>query len=263
MLRTVTLYPSDLARTAASVLEAWRVGHIVLIKASGVLADVRATYDALLPRIGTPHYLAEDVRAGSREMQRTGAIWMEVRYDPRFPDAYRHSPNAQPLHTDGSYIGSFPNAALLCCVHSAGQGGETVFITGEQLVGALQAERPDLLEALQTVTMPHARSGDRRLDTVIRREGEELLLNWNYYCVAPDCDATALELRERFAAFLRESPAVRAALVEVKLQPGDAVIWKDNRLLHGRNAFEAHEVSERFLWKCAVDVGVFSKPQAA
>ena len=263
MLRTVTLDPSDLARTAASVLEAWRAGLIVVVKASGAPPDVHSIYDALLPRIGTPHYLAEDARLGSREVQRTEALWMEVRYDPRFPQAYRHSPNAQPLHTDGAYIPTFPNATLMCCVASAKRGGETVFIAAEQLVDALQAERPDLLQSLRTVAMPHARSGDRRVHTVIRRERGQLLLNWNYYCVAPDCDASVLELRDRFAAFLRESPAVRAALVEVKLQPGDAVVWKDNRLLHGRNAFEAHEASERFLWKCAVDVGVFSAPQTA
>jgi alpha-ketoglutarate-dependent taurine dioxygenase len=50
---------------------------------------------------------------------------------------------------------------------------------------------------------------------------------------------------------------VRTAIHEVKLRPGDAVVWKDERVLHGRNAFRATEASERFLWKCAVDVGVF------
>jgi alpha-ketoglutarate-dependent taurine dioxygenase len=42
----------------------------------------------------------------------------------------------------------------------------------------------------------------------------------------------------------------------VKLNPGDAVTWKDRRVLHGRNGFQATRESERFLWKCAIDVGV-------
>jgi len=46
--------------------------------------------------------------------------------------------------------------------------------------------------------------------------------------------------------------------VPIKLAPGDAVVWKDERLLHGRNAFQADKMGERFLWKCAVDVGVFA-----
>ena len=66
-----------------------------------------------------------------------------------------------------------------------------------------------------------------------------------------------MALRERFAAFLRDSPSVRRDMLALKLRPGDAVVWKDERLLHGRNAFVAHAMSERFLWKCAVDVGVF------
>jgi alpha-ketoglutarate-dependent taurine dioxygenase len=106
--------------------------------------------------------------------------------------------------------------------------------------------------------VPHARSGDRRALPVIRRdERGELRLNWNYYCVAGDCGEQAAALRERFFAYLQASPAVRAAIVLVKLAPGDAVVWKDERLLHGRNAFAATLAAERFLWKCAVDVDVF------
>jgi alpha-ketoglutarate-dependent taurine dioxygenase len=258
VLTHVTLDPARLDDTALAVRRAWRESLVVVTRPAAPVPDVRATYDALLPKIGTPHYLAEDVRAGDRSVQRTGELWMEVRYDPAFPDAYRHSPNAQPLHTDGSYIPAFPNATLMCCVANADRGGETVFITAEALVEALRRERPELLAELEAVTMPHARSGDRRALPVIRRGAEgELRLNWNYYCVAADCGPEAAALRERFFAYLQGSEAVRAALVPVKLAPGDGVVWKDERVLHGRNAFVAAAAGERFLWKCAVDVDVF------
>ena len=258
MLTHVTLDPARLDDAAVAIRRAWREALVVVIRPSAPLADVRATYDALVPRIGTPHHLAEDVRAGDRSVQRTGELWMEVRYDPAFPDAYRHSPNAQPLHTDGSYIPTFPNATLMCCIANADRGGETVFITAEALAEALRREQPDLLEALETITVPHARSGDRRELPVIRRGAQgELRLNWNYYCVAADCGAEAAALRERLFEYLHASEAVRAALVPVKLAPGDAVAWHDERVLHGRNAFVATEVAERFLWKCAVDIDVF------
>ncbi len=258
MLTHVTLDPARLDESALALRRAWRESLVVVTRPAAPLADVRATYDALLPRIGTPHHLAEDVRAGDRSVQRTGELWMEVRYDPAFPDAYRHSPNAQPLHTDGSYIPSFPNATLMCCVANAAEGGETVFLTAEALVAALRREEPELLHALETVTMPHARSGDRRALPVIRREDGVLRLNWNYYCVAGDCGERAARLREQLFAYLQTSEAVRAAIVPVKLAPGDGVVWWDDRLLHGRNAFVASSIGERFLWKCAVDVDVFA-----
>lgn len=259
MLTHVTLDPAQLDASALALRRAWRESLVVVARPAAPLPDVHATYDAFLPKIGTPHHLAEDVRAGDRSVQRTGELWMEVRYDPAFPDAYRHSPNAQPLHTDGSYIPSFPNATLMCCVTNAAEGGETVFLTAEALVEALRRERPALLEALETVMMPHARSGDRRELPVIRRDAAGTLrLNWNYYSVAGDADPRAAALREELFAYLRTSEAVRAAIVPVKLAPGDAVVWWDDRLLHGRNAFAASSAGERFLWKCAVDVDVWA-----
>lgn len=249
--------PADVKATAHAVLAAWQEAPVVLLRPNRVLTDVRATYEQLLPAIGTPYHLAEDVRQGERELQRTGDLWFEVRFDPAFPDAYRHSANGQPLHTDGSYIPTYPNATLMCCVTNAQEGGETTFITAEHLVEVLGREAPALLHALQTTVMPHARSGDRRSHTVIRRESDEFRLNWNYYCVDRELPPSVLELREEFFAFLRDSPGVAQALVGLKLQAGEAVVWKDERVLHGRNAFIGTTRSNRFLWKCAIDVGVF------
>ena len=48
---------------------------------------------------------------------------MDVRYDSNIKDAYRHSSNPQPLHTDGSYNPDFPNATLMCCISNSASGG--------------------------------------------------------------------------------------------------------------------------------------------
>jgi alpha-ketoglutarate-dependent taurine dioxygenase len=260
LLSTVTIDPRDRSDAAATILDAWGRCKVLHIRAPGLEPDqVRDFYDALVPQIGTPCFLAEDVRVGDRNAQRTGALWMEVRYDPQFTNAYRHSANAQPLHTDGSYVPSYPNATLMCCVRNAGDGGETTFISASDLEAALSQEEPELLPRLQAVPIPHERSGDRRALPFLRRVGEETRVNWNYYCVAADAPAEALALRERLFAWLRDSPAVARAIVPVKLTTGDAVTWRDESVLHGRNAFRAHVIAERFLWKCAVDVGVFSE----
>lgn len=262
-LSVVDIDPLNPESARDAILQAWPQCHVLHIRAPGLRPeDVHGFYDRLLPEIGTPHFLAEDVAVGDRNVQRSGKLWMEVRYVPGVEDAYRHSSNAQPLHTDGSYIPSFPNATLMCCVQNAGEGGETTFIDGELLLSTLRAEAPALLARLQTVPVLHERSGDRRLLPIVRYEAGDLRLNWNYYCVSTTASPEALAVREEFFQFLLQSPGVSTKIVNVKLGTGDAVTWKDERVLHGRNSFRAKVASERFLWKCAVDIGVFAKAMA-
>ena len=241
------------------ILEAWQNYKVIHIRILDLTPEnVLDFYNHLIPKISTPYALAEDVTIGDRTQQRTGEIWMEIRYDSSYPDAYRHSANSQPLHTDGSYISSFPNASFMCCVANVSEGGETVFLDSDILVKVLQVENPDLLSDLQKTTVLHTRSGDSRNLPILRNEKGIWLVNWNYYCVDIHVDTSVLKMRETFHQFLLSSPGVREAIIPIKLQPGDAVVWKDNELLHGRNAFIAHTVSERFLWKCDLDVGVFA-----
>ena len=259
MLWTGRLVDGDEARSFAELREAWREPSNKVFLIRGGPPDepsMRSLYERHLADIGTAHYLAEDVTLGDRDSQRSGGLWTDVRYDPAHPDAYRHSPNAQPLHTDGSYVPSYPNATMMLCFSAAGEGGETIFIAADDVVAALKAEAPDLLDALDDHDLAHARSGDRRVEPVIDRSGNPTLVNWNFYCVADDIDAADAHLRDRYFAFLAESPAIRDRLLQIRMEPGDAVLWKDREVLHGRNAFSGHETSVRHLTKCAIDVDV-------
>jgi alpha-ketoglutarate-dependent taurine dioxygenase len=256
MLWETTLSSADPAPGFADLRDAWKAADnkVFVMRGNGI-AQPKEWYTDHFDQIGTPVPFAEDATAGDRDHQRSGEIWMEVRYDPTIPDAYRHSANPQPLHTDGSYIPDFPNATLMTCIANAGEGGETTFVHGDDVVAALRAEDPDLLQALTAGPMPHARSGDFRSDPVIDLSGDTVLLNWNYYCVDRDAPAEQKALADRFFDFLQSSPMIRAKTIEVKLSPGDAVTWKDREVLHGRNGFIATAASERFLWKCCIDVG--------
>jgi alpha-ketoglutarate-dependent taurine dioxygenase len=207
---------------------------------------------------GQPLPLAEDATVDDRDAQRTGSYWAEVRYDPAIPNAYRHSANPQPLHTDGSYISnigieaSSPTAVgtgILACVAMPENGGATTFIDANDLVEVLREEDPALLDRLESTELPHARSGDRRVERVIRYQGDLPLVNWNYYCVDPEADKGAQQLRQDFFAFLQNSPGVSSRLRRVKLAPGEAVLWKDDYVLHGRDGFDPEKISARFLWK--------------
>jgi alpha-ketoglutarate-dependent taurine dioxygenase len=260
MIQEIRISSSNPAEGFSSLQTAWSdpATKVVVLRAIDKIADPRAFYDDHFCLIGTPAALAEDVNLGDREEQRTGDIWMEVRYDPNHPDAYRHSANAQPLHTDGSYIPAFPNATLMACVANAGEGGETTFVDAKDIVNALSSEAPDLLASLTNRPLPHARSGDRREEKVIDVQQDGVLVNWNYYCVDRDIDQEGRAIADRFFDFLGSSSRIKELTRPVKLMPGDAVTWKDRQVLHGRNGFVATQESERFIWKCAIDVGNFS-----
>ena len=71
--------------------------------------DVRDFYTNFFERKIKFKNFAEDAQIINRNNQRINSIWMEVRFDPKIKNAYRHSSNSQPLHTDGSYIKSYTN----------------------------------------------------------------------------------------------------------------------------------------------------------
>ena len=242
------------------LVSAWQndpTAKVFVLRVNQKPENLQSYYESIFPVLGTPHAFAEDVSAGDRNNQRTGQIWMEVRYDPKFPDAYRHSANAQPLHTDGSYIPGYPNSTLLACVVNAGVGGETTFLDLPELVAIMESENPELLHQLRTVVVPHSRSGDSRISKILEGDGKNARIYWNYYCVAKDANPLARNVADKFHEFLGSSAEVKRRTLPVKLGPGDGVLWKDDELLHGRNGFIATQTSERFIWKCAFDVGVF------
>lgn len=213
---------------------------------------MRAFYDAFMERAGTPAEVGEDATQGDRNVaQRTGQRWTEIRYDPSIPDAYRHSANAQPLHTDGSYVPDFPDAAIIYCQASAANGGETIFLASEDLVSIMREEAPDMLDELSSEVLPHRRSGTEKIRCVIEDDEGDVTLTWNYYCVADDVTEEQATLRQRFHDYLRGSERIGDAVKPVGLRPGECVVWKDERVLHGRNGFDPSRPSERFMWKGA------------
>lgn len=256
MLWQRTFRAEEADQACRELLDAWRQPDkkVFLLRPLEDIREPRSFYESLFPKLGRAAAFAEDVKIGDRGHQRTGQVWMEVRYDPKFKDAYRHSASAQPLHTDGSYIPDYPNASLMVCVKSAGQGGETTFLHARDLIEIVGREKPELMPMLEA-PLPHTRTGDTRTEPIIDRNGGTTLLNWNYYCVDRAASADLTDKIECFQDLLNGSQELRERLVQLKLQPGDAVAWKDREVLHGRNAFEASEESDRFLWKCAINIG--------
>ncbi len=236
------------APRVAEAVRQYKVLHIKGIDKRGE-EDLLNFYDALTERAGDCSYLAEDAKTDSRNNQK----WFEIRFDPSIPNAYRHSANGQPLHTDGSYISDQPPITFMFCVNSAPKGGATIFLDADDVVELLQTHDPDLLEALENTEITFAKVGDKKRRKVIERDDEGLRVNWNYYCVAPGQGEHIEELRERFFAFQKEVLQTSDRLISVALQPGEAVTFQDERVIHGREGFEAKKVNDRFLYKAFMD----------
>jgi alpha-ketoglutarate-dependent taurine dioxygenase len=257
MIQTINFEVGNFENSVEMLKEAWldRMNKVFVLQANEPIVNVQGFYEDIFKFLGNPCPIAEDVNLGSRDSQRSGKIWFEVRYDPKHPDAYRHSSNAQPLHTDGSYISDFPSSTLLACVANAGEGGETTFIDSKVLFEIMKSENPVLLEYLLKSKVKHTRSGDTRLDEIIRIEDDDVFVNYNYYCVDKNSNSIeTLDAVEEFQDFLLKSTKIKEATIGVKLTPGDSVFWRDNYCLHGRNSFVANQESERFIWKCAIDI---------
>ena len=138
--------------TAKLIIKKWmiddnKVFHLI---SSAKKNDIRDFYEKIGNIIGKYKLLAEDVNLGDRSSQKANKIWMDVRYDSNIKDAYRHSSNPQPLHTDGSYNPNFPNATIMCCVSNSISGGETTFLELKKLVKILKQDDPELLDFLFT-----------------------------------------------------------------------------------------------------------------
>lgn len=80
--------------------------------------DLFEFYDNLSNEIGQSAPMDEDLQTG----QKTGAKWIEIKYDAEFPTSYRHSSTRQPLHTDGSYESRAPEVSFFFCIRAAAVG---------------------------------------------------------------------------------------------------------------------------------------------
>jgi len=251
-ISTLSIVPGQSVAHVAAALRAAlgtaKVVHLRGLAASRPAADWPAYYDALTEATGQCLHLDENFALGS---VRTGEKWIEVRYDAAIPDdaAYRFSKNAQPLHTDESYLSEPAEVMFMHCLVQAPAGGETTFVDADVLWQRLHAQAPALAARLLGRPVRFAKAGDARTQPIIAHTPAGLRLNWNYHCVDPaetaETHALAQEFREFLLAHITDTPAE----VAIQLAPGEAVAWWDDQVLHGRRAFRAVATNDRFLLK--------------
>jgi alpha-ketoglutarate-dependent taurine dioxygenase len=228
---------------AAEIHDRLATTKVVLLTGRGA-DEPGQFYERLSDDLGEWAPMAEDLATG----RKTGDKWIEIKYDPRFPDSYRHSATRQPLHTDGSYESRAPDISFFFCVRAAAVGGATTFVDSTDLLRALELYSKPLFRSCCDLPLTFAKGDDCKTRPIITHDARGAVLTWNYFRVVED-SVEAGQLRRDWHRFLEEKVVEGGLCFPCALAPGDAVFFNDERLLHGRNAFVAHQTGDRHLMK--------------
>lgn len=201
-------------------------------------------YDNLSNEIGQCAEMDEDLRTE----QKTGAKWIEIKYDPEFPNSYRHSSTRQPLHTDGSYESLAPEVSFFFCIQPAAVGGATIFIDSDELLRALKLHSEPLYRSCCEIPMTFEKGNDSKTKPIVTTDDKGIVLTWNYFRVVENSLETT-NLKREFHQFLEDKVVQGGLCFPCPLAAGDAVFFNDERVFHGRNSFVATSPGERHLLK--------------
>lgn len=147
-------------------------------------------------------------------------------------------------HTDGTYTNDAPGCQLLHCLEFAGSGGESTIVDAFAIARRMEAEHADLFEVLSSVAVPGQYIGDGAhllaARSVFRHDhtGRLVQVSFNNYDRAPflldEADMIAFYDAIRVFEELANDHAMQWRHV---LQPGEALLFDNWRVLHGRAAY--------------------------
>jgi gamma-butyrobetaine dioxygenase len=147
-------------------------------------------------------------------------------------------------HTDNPYRDPVPTVQLLHCLREAGQGGETGLVDGFAAAAALRAADPASFETLARTPAPFGyidkatelRACQPLIDLSPR--GRVRGVRFNNRSMRPLRGSYA-EITAFYAAYRRwaELLAEPGRQLNLRLTPGDCLVFDNTRVLHARTAF--------------------------
>lgn len=147
-------------------------------------------------------------------------------------------------HTDATYSHDAPGFQLLHCLEFDGSGGESTIVDGFAVARRIEAEAPEAFEVLSTVAVPGQYIGDgahlMSARPVFRHDhtGRLVQVSFNNYDRAPflldETDMVAFYDAIRLFDEIVNEPSMQWRHV---LRPGEALLFDNWRVLHGRAAF--------------------------
>ena len=247
MFYKVIHYKENIDELAADIR--WYLQHTKILHLVGVdkSIDLHDFYQKLSELVGEVVPIDEDATTGDF----TGKRWMDVKYDPSM-NYFRYSNAMQHLHTDAAYIANPAEIAFLICIKQAPSGGESIFLNSYDLLYQLNCKNPELLKLLETVPIQFGKGQrEKRIKPVITYDDFGPLLNWNYYRVE-ETEPDKVKLTDDFHQFLIDHCG--DMVHKVLLEEGESFFFHDERVFHGRTAFQASKEGDRLLLKGGLHV---------
>jgi len=152
-------------------------------------------------------------------------------------------------HTDNTYFTDAPGSLLFCCEQRTGSGGESILVDGFAIAEELRTSSPEVFQVLTTVPVPgrYVESGVHyeaerpaiRLDSA----GHMQQVSFNNYDRSPMWLPEPL-MSDFYTAYSEMHSLIvdQGRWLETRLEPGDALLFDNWRLLHGRKEYTGTRV---------------------
>ncbi|KAK5657504.1 hypothetical protein OQA88_3076 [Cercophora sp. LCS_1] len=230
--------------------EDWVNNEEAFWKAFGDLAETGLVFVTGVPEAETA---VEGIAERVGEIQHTfyGRTW-DVRSKPKAENV-AYTSQFLGLHQDLMYHNPIPRLQFLHCLANSCAGGESLFSDGVRAAYEMREFSPQDFHVLETIrTGFHYDKGGHYYNSalpLISVGPSEKVSRIQYTHWAPPFQAPFpmppnsgdLVSWKRAATEFQRNIEAPDNMVEVKLQPGECVIFDNHRLLHGRRQFAAGE----------------------
>lgn len=187
------------------------------IKYEEIFLDLAKKLGKLMP-------MEENMVTGDK----TGNLFVNIKYQPNKSVSFLHSDTRQPFHTDGSYESNAPELTFFFCKKPAKYGGATIFIQNLDLIKICKSYDRKMYDYILKTKLRFFKGNDEKFHEIIDKKNN---LNWNYF------RATKTKLTEDFHNFVECKIYQGGVFNGINLNEGEAIIFPDTKFLHGRNSF--------------------------
>ncbi|MGR3838784.1 MAG: 2-trimethylaminoethylphosphonate dioxygenase [Cognatishimia sp.] len=163
-------------------------------------------------------------------------------------------------HTDNPYRDPVPSIQVLYCLESSAAGGENMVVDGFACAQRLQQENPAYFDVLASYCARFEYAGEDGVCLTSRRplielspDGELIGVRFNNRSLAAITDVPFDQMDLWYAAYRRLGEIIDDPAMEVvfRLDPGEAFVVDNTRVLHARKAYSG--TGKRWLQGCYAD----------
>ena len=193
------------------------------------------------------------------------------------PEAWTlsQSSRGQDAHSDDPFRYTPSGISILHCKHAAtGDGGRSIIVDGIKIAEDLRAENPDAFRLLCEVSIPYVRrrseSVDQGEDVYMLAYAPVITVDGDPAAPAADVPVVGIRFHERSTGVFDVDPSIvddyylafRAFAEKVRdpayqfnrrLADGEAIVFDNQRVLHGRTGYESDTAGRRHMRLCTVD----------